>query len=101
MINECSKKDIKYPKLTVAKDRVALKVPLNIDPDDLIRIVKFKDSIIADISKSCAIAQTLRGKFGSKKGTGEWYIYLSVEEGSKKNRKKVTKYKFFESDFNC
>ncbi len=95
MINEFMEKDnLAKPKLTIAVDRISLKVPASFSPAEQTRIINLKDNIVNEVGP---VETTLRGKFGTK--DGDYYIYLHVQAGSKKNKQRITKFKFFESDF--
>ena len=95
MINEFMEKDnLLKPKLTIAIDRISLKVPASFSPAEQTRIIQLKDNIVEHVGP---VETTLRGKFGMK--DDQYYIYLHVQSGSKKNKQKITKYKIFEGDF--
>ncbi len=88
------KDNLSVPKLTIAIDRISLKVPAAFSPAEVTRIINLKDNIVEKVG---AVEFTLRGKFGTK--DGDYYIYLHQQTGSKKNKKRITKFKIFESDF--
>ena len=86
--------NLSKPKLTIATDRISLKIPASFSPADVTRIAKFKDNIVNTVG---AVEFTLRGKFGTK--DEDYYIYLEQQTGSKKNKKRITKFKIFESQY--
>jgi len=95
MINELIERDeLLKPKLTIAVDRITLKIPSLFTQTERKRIIQFKDNITKTVGK---VEQTLRGVFGTKED--EYYIYLEIQSGSKKNRKRITKFKIFEGHY--
>lgn len=55
------KKDIKIPKLTIAKNRISLKFPVNMSPAERAKIECFTDNIVENVGD---VKFTLRGRFG-------------------------------------
>jgi len=87
--------DTHVPKLTIAVNRVTIKLNRETPVKDQRRIVDFVDKITKQVGK---VENTLRGRFGLHEASGEYYINLSVETGSKKNRQRINKYVFLESE---
>jgi hypothetical protein len=83
-------KDVAKPKLTIAKDRVELKLPSEDAIKDERRIIDFAQKIADELGE---VDQTLRGNF-SLNPVGKWYV--AMYKGTKTNNVPRTHVKSFE-----
>jgi len=87
--------DTKATKLTIAVNRVTIKFNKETPVNYQRRIVDFVDKITKQVGK---VENTLRGEFALHQPSGEYYINLHIQSGSKKNRQRINKYVFLESE---
>jgi hypothetical protein len=85
------RKDITHSKLTIAKDRIELKFPLNIEKPQEDAIISLANQVVNEMG---VVTQTIRGEFFFNNRNRKWNIKMF--KGTATNKVPRTLVKSFE-----
>jgi hypothetical protein len=81
-------KDVTFPKLTIAKDRVEVKIPLGMEKPFQDRVLTLANRVVEEVGE---VTNTLRGKFETRENTLRIQMYYDITNGTGHSTRKSFK----------